>query len=100
MPYAYISAGSTTRVKDGPGLFKGLWVTPVSGGSVLVADNPDMGSAGPNFNALTSVTSTVGIHGTWPASMPPAYFDGFATRFQNALVVSATSSARVSVFFD
>lgn len=100
MPVAFISAGSTTRVKDGPGLFKGLWITPVSGGSLVVADNPVLGNSGPDFNALTAITSTIGIHGVFQASSNPLYFQGFATRFQNALTVSASSSARVSVFYE
>lgn len=99
MPYAYISAGSTTRVKDGPGLLKGIWVSPVAGGSLVLADNPDLGNGGPNFNALTSITSTIGIHGVFIAGNPVP-LDGFATRFQNALTVSATSSSRVTLLYE
>ena len=100
MPYTFISAGSTTRVKDGPGLFKGAWLTPVAGGSLVIADNPILGNGGPDFNALTAITSTIGIHGVWPASPSPTFFNGFATRFDNALTVSASSSARVTVFWE
>ena len=100
MPYAFISAGSTTRVKDGPGLLKSVWITPVAGGSLLIADNPDMGASGPNFNNLTSVTSTIGIHGVFVTGTNPTFFDAFATRFQNALTVSASSSQRVTVLYE
>lgn len=100
MPYAYISAGSTTRVKDGPGLFKGAWITPVAGSSLVIADNPILGNGGPDFNNLGAITSTLGIHGVFVTATNPMQLSGFATRFQNALTVSASSSARVSVFFE
>lgn len=100
MPVAYISAGSSTRVKDGPGLLKGVWITPAAGATLVMADNPDLGAAGPNFNNLTSVTSTVGIHGVFVTGTNPLFFDGFAHRFANALTVAASSSARVSVFYE
>lgn len=99
MPVTYISAGSTTRVKDGPGLLKGVWISPVAGGTLLIADNPDMGAT-PNFNNLTAITSTIANVGTWAASPQPQYLDGFATRFANALVIATTSSPRVSVFWE
>ena len=97
---AYISAGSSTRVKDGPGSLFGVWFAPVAGSTLVMADNPDLGASGPNFNALTSVTSTIAFPGVYPASPVPAYFDAHAFRFANALTVAATSSARVSVFYE
>lgn len=100
MPVTYISAGSTTRVKDGPGLFKGLWITPVAGSSLVIADNPILGNGGPDFNNLTAITSTIGNHGVFVTATNPTYFQGFGTRFSNALTVSASSSARVSVFWE
>ena len=99
MPVAFISAGSTTRVKDGPGLFKGAWIAPAAGSSIVIADNPDLGTAGPDFNSPSSITSTIAFHGLWTV-VTPASLDGFATRFANALTVSATSSARVSIFYE
>ena len=99
MPVTYISAGSTTRVNDGPGLLKGLWVSPVAGGSLVIADNPDLGASGPNFNNLTAITSTIGNHGVFVAGNP-VFLDGMATRFANALTVAASSSSRVSVLWE
>ena len=100
MPYAFISAGSSTRVKDGPGLLKSVWIMPASGGSLVIADNPNLGAGGPDFNALTSVTSTITNLGVWPATPSPTFFDAFATRFQNGLSIAASSSARVTVLFE
>ena len=100
MPYAYVSAGSSTRVKDGPGTLKGVWFSPVAGSTLVLADNPDLGAAGVNFNNATSVTSTIAFQGTYPASPVPEYFDAHATRFANALSVAASSSARVSIFYE
>ena len=100
MPVAFISAGSTTRVKDGPGLFKGAWIAPAAGSSIVIADNPDLGTTGPNFNSAASVTSTIALPGVYPASPVPVYFDAHALRFANALTVAATSSARVTLFYE
>ena len=97
---AYVSAGSSTRVKDGTGTLFGIWLEPFVGSSLILADNPDLGSAGPDFNSVASVTSTIGLHGPWPANPVPVFLDAHALRFSNALTVSATSSARVSIFFD
>ena len=97
---SYISAGSSTRVKDGTGTLFGVWVEPFVGSSLVLADNPDLGAAGPNFNSATSVTSTIGFHGPWPTSPAPIFLDAHALRFANALTVAATSSARVSIFYE
>ncbi len=99
MPYSYISAGSSTRVKDGRGRLFGFWIAPPAGSSIVIADNPDMGTLGPNFNLASSITSTIGAMGQFSVATPQ-YFDAFATPFVNALSISATSSARVTVFFD
>ncbi len=97
---SYVSAGSSTRVKDGTGVLYGVWFEPFVGSSLVIADNPDLGASGPNFNLSTSVTSTIGFHGPWPANPSPFLFDAHALRFTNALTIAATSSARVSIFFE
>ena len=97
---SYISAGSSTRVKDGTGTLYGVWVEPFVGSSLVLADNPDLGAAGPDFNLATSVTSTIGFLGPWPANPGTEFFDAHALRFANALTIAATSSARVSIFFE
>lgn len=96
---AYISAGSTTRVDDGPGRLFGIWYDPVAGSSLVVADNPDLGASGPNFNALTSITSTIAFLGVQPTTGLVLDLDAHAFEYQNALTVSASSSARVTVFY-
>ena len=97
---SYVSAGSSTRVKDGPGTLFGVWFEPFVGSSLVLADNPNLGASGPDFNLATSITSTIGFHGPWPANPEPAFFDAHALRFANALTVAATSSARVSIFYE
>mgnify|MGYP006921331063 CR=1 FL=1 len=97
MPYAYISAGSTTRVFGGRGRLFGIHVSATAGSSVLVADNPDFGASSPNWNN-PSVTSTIAKLGTF-ATANPAFFDFFGLSIQNALTVAATSSAPVTVIY-
>ena len=97
---SYVSAGSSTRVKDGPGTLFGAWFVPVAGSTLLLADNPDLGSGGPNFNNRTAITSTIASLGVYPASPVPVYFDAHALRFANALAVAASSSSPVPLFFD
>lgn len=97
MPYAYISAGSTTRVFDGPGRLFGITVSATAGSSVLLADNPDFGASSPNWNS-PSITSTIARIGTF-ATANPAFFDFFSLPIKNALTVAATSSASVTVIY-
>src|SRR5688572_4858528 len=99
MPFAYIAAGSSTRVKDGPGRLFGFWIAPAAGSSLVLADSPNLGNSGPNFNSPTSVTSTIGFLNQFSVATPQ-YFNAHAAPFVNALTVAASSSAKVTIFFE
>lgn len=95
----YISAGSSTCIKSGAGTLYVAHISPANGSSLVLADTPDLGAAGPNFNLRTSVTSTIAFIGTF-ASTVPASIDLNGAAFNNGLSVSATSSAAVTVVWD
>lgn len=91
----YISAGSSTLVKSGPGVLFGLYLTPANGATVYAVDALNIGAI-PNLNTdLTGTISRV----TYGAATPDSVdFQGI--HFDNGLVVAATSSARITVFTD
>lgn len=95
----YISAGSTTRIKSGAGTLYLAHVSPANGSSLVLADTPNLGAAGPNFNLRTSVTSTIAFVGTYASAVPDS-LDFNGTAFDNGLSVSATSSAAITVVWD
>lgn len=95
----YISAGSSTRIKSGAGTLYLAHVSPANGSSLVLADSPNLGASGPNFNLRTSVTSTIAFVGTFASAVPASLsFNG--TAFDNGLSVSATSSAAITVVWD
>jgi hypothetical protein len=89
--YTYISAGSNTTVKSGPGsLYKILSSNP-TGSTIVLDDSVSLGQA-PNFNSATA--GTIGNIGGALLDFEPGL--GFNT----GLTVAASSNARLLVVYE
>lgn len=90
----FLSAGSNTTVSSSPGVLYGIHVSGANGGTVLVADNDDLGAT-PNFNAVNQTGLIASIGPLANAGVHAVPFHG--ARFENGLTVAATSNAKVTV---
>ena len=93
----FISAGSNTTVSSTPTRLYSVHVSGANGGTVLIADNDDLGAT-PNFN-VASQTGLVASLGPL-ANAGPHAFNFAGARIENGLTIAATSSARITVFTD
>ena len=91
-----IAIGSNTTVKSTPGSLYRVIVANANGGTVWVEGAADL--VAPNFNATSANAATIGIFG--PFTAVPATVDfGPGIGFE-ALDISATSNARVTVVYE
>lgn len=88
--YLFISAGSNTSVKDGPGTLYAILSNNPSGGTIRADDAIDLGTT-PNLN--TTGAATIVNHGAAEIDFGPGI--GFNT----GLTVAASSNARVTVVY-
>lgn len=93
----YISTGSTTTVVTGPGNLYGIHVTPAAGTQVVVIDSTTAGSITSNFNF--DPVGLISRIGPYQASPNPDYIPFWGDHFNNGLIVSASSNARLTVFY-
>lgn len=90
----YISAGSTTQVRSGPGSLYGVHITPANGASVVFIDATDAGSIASNFaQDPIGIFARIGVY----AAATPDFIEMKGVHFNSGLIVSATSSARLTV---
>ena len=96
--YTFLSTGSTTQIASGPGNLYGIHITPPGGGQFVAIDALQAGSITSNFNQdPVGLISRLSI-GSTASDVPPGPVPFFGVHFDNGLVVSATSNARVTVF--
>lgn len=93
----FISAGSSTTVSSDPTRLYGIHVSNANGGTLLVADNDNLGAT-PDFNAVNQ-TGLVGAYGPLQNAGPHT-FNFHGLRLENGLTVAATSNPRVTVFHE
>ena len=98
MPKAqFISTGSNTNVKSGPGTVYGVNVGGVNGASVFLVDSVSIGAT-PNYINQVSNGSNIAVIGPLTAAGGSVNLHG--SQFANGLTVAATSSAPVTVMYD
>lgn len=95
--HTFISTGSNTRVKEGEGTVYGAVVGPANGGSVFFVDSTSIGVT-PNY--VTQLSNSSNIAMAYPLTTAWQQVNMFGARFQDGLVVAATSNAAVTVFYD
>lgn len=94
---AFISAGSNTTVKSGPGQVYGAVVGPANGGSVFLVDSTSIGVT-PNYVTQLSNSSNIAVG--YPLTTAWQNVPLFGATFHDGLTVSATSNAPVTVVYD
>jgi hypothetical protein len=98
--HEYISSGSNTLVKSGEGTLYGILAggLGVTGGSVFAVDTLGIGAT-PNYVTQLANSSNIAVIGPLNTTANPTY-DLKGVRFQDGLVVAATSNAVLTVFYD
>jgi hypothetical protein len=95
---AYISAGSNTTVKTGPGFLYGAVVGGgANGGSAFFVNSISIGAT-PNYVTQLSDSSNIAVVG--PVGVNGGDFPLYGAPFSTGLTVSATSNAPVTVAYD
>lgn len=97
----YISTGSSTTVKSGPGYLYGVHITPTAGSSLVVVDTvTGSGAGGFDMNSPTTTGLIARLPFSGASTSGPAFIPFWGVRFENGLGVSASSSASVTVYTD
>ena len=93
----YISAGSNTNVKSGPGNLYGVVAGGANGGTFFAVDSVSIGAT-PNY--VTQLSNSSNITAIGPLGAAAAAWDLHGASFQVGLTVAATSSSPLTVFYD
>lgn len=94
----FVSLGSNTTIKTGPGRLYGVTIGGANGGTFVALDSVSIGVT-PNFATLgNAVASNLAFIPGLAAT--PTQFDFRATPFEIGLTVAATSNASLSVYYD
>ena len=101
--YAYVSDGSNTTVKTGPGSLYSIQVSPGHGSTLTIVDSADLGAA-PDLNS-DSLTGIIGRVGEWSTSSngikpSPDTLSFVGLGFNVGLTLAATSNARLIVEYE
>ena len=89
--YLFISAGSSSSVKDGAGTLYAILSSNPSGGTIRADDAIDLGAT-PNLN--TSGSATIINHGAAELDFGPGI------GFNVGLTVAASSNAKLTVVYE
>ena len=93
----FVSVGSNTLIKTGPGRVYGTIVSGVDGASAFLVDSIGIGAT-PNYVTQLSNSSNVATIG--PVTAAGGSFDLYGAWFQVGLTVATTSNANLTVVWD